>query len=194
MDKIPLTNYQFIAYFLPGLTLVLSLFVTLQPVTDFSSLADCIKDITPAIGIVLLLSCFIAGLVLDTTRTAAVDIFIDKVLTKAKWFKGFRIEWSYLYPDAKHEVGYFYARYYSYYCFDINMIAAIVASMIFIDHWSILTHHWPVNVFGPIAAICLLADAGVLRMEMHNITKDTKATQSSEKDSNANVADPGASS
>jgi len=176
MDKIPLTNYQFIAYFLPGLTLVLSLFIALEPITDFSTFADCIKDITPAIGIVLLLSCFIAGLVLDTTRTAAVDLFIDKVLAKMKLFQRFSIEWSYLYPDTKHEVGYFYARYYSYYCFDINMIVAIVASMIFIDHWSILAHRWPVNVFGPIAAICLLADAGVLRMEMHNITTGSKAT------------------
>jgi heme/copper-type cytochrome/quinol oxidase subunit 4 len=167
MDKIPLTNYQFIAYFLPGLPFITGVFITLEQVQAFPALLGCMKDLSIGFLILSLILSFIVGLIFDAVRNGVIDNLLDWMLSKE-----FEVNWKFFYTGKSKKVGFFYARYFSYYCFDFNMVVSLTATAVLMAWKSSLLFEcrmW-VIIGSVLCNVILCIDAISLRKEMHQVT------------------------
>jgi hypothetical protein len=170
MEKIPLTNYQLIAYFVPGFILEFCLFLSFERVVDYHSLLCRIEGVSIPLMVIFLFLAFAIGLVLDGIRNGIVDNLLDLLILIIPPGKYFKVNWDFFHKGKPETVGYFYARYFTYYCFDFNMILSICVSLWFLNHPANLIHLNTVNTIGLASAIFLFLDAISLRWYMRKAT------------------------
>jgi hypothetical protein len=145
-------------------------YISYEPISDISSLLDCTKDLGIPFLILCLLLSFIAGLVFDAVRNGIVDNVLDGLIKWKILPKLFEVNWSFFFKENAEKVGYFYARYFTYYCFDYNLVLSLIASLVVIDIHSQLPHKMLVTWIGIIAIAVLKIDALSLRIEMRKAT------------------------
>lgn len=164
MKEIPLTNYQLLAYFAPGFIVVFCFFICNEPICDWDSLKLAFTDLSIGLLIGALISAFIVGLILDGLRNSAVECLLD--LKDRKKAPGNKVKWSFFYEGRKEDVALLYARYFTYYCFDFNVILALIVSVTILDIYSQLPEKWLLTIFFIVPALWLLWDGISLRKDI----------------------------
>lgn len=174
MDKIPLTNFQLIAYFVPGFVSVVGCFVAFEHISSFCCLIECLKGLNVAFLVLSLIASFIIGLIFDAVRNGILDNFIDCMISR-RWLRFLRlqrikIDWSYFYKGEKEEVGTFYARYFTYYCFDLNLLISLGASVAILVGCKVFSRASIQSLIIYTTMATLLIDAISLRRDMAKAT------------------------
>jgi hypothetical protein len=172
MKNIPLTNFQLISYFLPGFVIVFCLFLALEPISNFSDIVDCMKDLNIGFLIASLIISFVFGVSIDAIRNGFIEARIIDCIER-KIHPNNKMDWSFYYKGSKEDVGLLYARYFTYYCFDGNMILALLISLAILFKYSVLVNCW-LAVGTIIVCVFLFCDAHSLRKDMVNVTHYSK--------------------
>ena len=171
MDKIPLTNYQFIAYFLPGFVFEFAFFLSFEEISGFHSLTFALKDVGIPFFVLFLLLAFAVGLIIDAIRNSSIDNWLDQRIKKGRLSENYEVNWAFFHEGDGKTVGYFYARYFTYYCFDWNMALAMLISTIALLVAHALPYLWIISVLSGVAIFFLGRDAMFLRDDMREATK-----------------------
>lgn len=171
MKEIPLTNYQLISYFAPGFILVLCFFICNDPIKDWPTLKIALKEISISLTAIALFCSFIVGLIIDGFRNGCIEWLLD-YRERNRPAKD-KINWAFFYQGRKEDVALFYARYFTYYCFDINVVLALGLSVVMLDIYSLLPHKVLVSSFFAVGALMLLRDGLSLRIDMAQATNFT---------------------
>ena len=168
MKDIQLTNYQLISYYLPGQLFVFCFFITYQQVNSIDKLITSLKDLNIAFGVVSIIFSFLIGLIFDAIRNG----FIEKIfkLIEKKKPKTDKINWDFFYTGDIKDVGVFYGRYFTYYCFDFNLIISLFISIIMLDSCGSLKYKLIFTLVSIGSIISLLSDGLVLRSDMAKAT------------------------
>lgn len=168
MKDIPLTNHQWISFFLPGQLFVFSFFITYRQVNSIDTLLYSLKSLNIAFLIVSIIFSFIMGLIIDAIRNVFIEGVIFRIIEENK-LKENRFNWDFFYLGEREEVGVFYARYYTYYCFDFNFILSLILSLITF-YFSFLNCKFSLTIIVLVSAFFLWRDAVILRRDMIKAT------------------------
>jgi hypothetical protein len=168
MKEIPLTNYQLLAYFSPGFIVVLSFFICNEPIKDWPTLKLALKETSISLIAIALICSFLIGLITDGVRNGFVEWFFD--YKERRKLQKDKINWAFFYQGKKEDVALFYARYFTYYCFDINVMLALCLSVGVLDVYSHLPHKELLTTFFGIGVLVLARDGLSLRIEMAQAT------------------------
>jgi len=188
MKEIPLTNYQLLAYFAPGFVVVFCFFMSNEPVHDWATLKLSLKEISIPLTAAALICSFIIGLFIDGLRNGFIEPLFKFKEHRLK--KNKKINWDFFYQGKKEVVALFYTRYFTYYCFDINLVLAIVFSIAMLDVFSQLPHKLLTTILFCIGAIVLLVDGVSLRSDMAKATNFVYPSEESDTSSPSAVEEP----
>ena len=168
MKEIPLTNYQLLAYFAPGFIVVLCFFICNEPIKNWPTLKLALKEISISLIATALICSFIFGLIIDGLRNGCVEWLLD--YNERRKPKKDKINWAFFYQGKKEDVALFYARYFTYYCFDINVVLALCLSVGLLDVYSHLPHKVLLTALFGAGVLLLLRDGLSLRIDMAEAT------------------------
>ncbi|HTC01135.1 MAG TPA: hypothetical protein VK705_10675 [Ferruginibacter sp.] len=172
MKDIPLTNYQLIAFFIPGQLFVFSYFIACENIKNIGSLVSCLQSVNIGFLLVSVAMSFLVGLVFDAIRNGC----IEKCFDKCEKNKSKKMNWDFFYTGKKDDVGVFYGRYFTYYCFDFNLILSLISSLILIDGYSSLEYKYAITVTVILSIGFLIRDGISLRNDMIDVTNYKKNT------------------
>lgn len=163
-----LSQHHFLAFFFPGLFLLFNFFIIKTPPADnsFSDFANIANQNLklPLASFLLIASVFI-GIIIDALR----NTFCEKLYDKMKKYNMIEA-WKKFASFDKDKKDLFYDSYYSYYCFDINIVIASIISLIF--YFYTFCYDRTLNIVSWFSLLnilliyVLIRDASSLRTEM----------------------------
>jgi len=181
MEKIPLTTFHIIGYFLPGFIFIFSFFIANDHISNLPCLIKAIKELNYGILFLTIILSLIVGIVFDAIRNGIFENILFEKKWLKKWFR--EMNWNFFYIATEQKVARLYKRYFNYYVFDLNCILSLVFSALVLDKFSSLSPSYKglVTFIAFVIIVVLLYDARSLREEMADITHDNKWVSLQEK-------------